>query len=61
MNIGETGILIRAKVGDNWGSFDIADPVVTDDQVREWLTEMAVERPEALIATAMILLGRKRG
>jgi hypothetical protein len=33
----ETGIYVRLKVDDRWGSYDIGNIRVSDDQVWDWM------------------------
>jgi len=53
----ETGILIRAEVGNRCGNFDIGDPKLPDREVVKWLRTHELESGfvERLV---LILLGR---
>jgi hypothetical protein len=51
----ETGIYIRAKIGERWESVDIGDPRLPDAEVEQWLRSLPTE---GLIRCGLLLLGR---
>lgn len=54
-----TGIFIREKVNGEWGSFDIGDPNLSDNQVLEWLRSRGGCNPWAENCV-LSLIGRKQ-
>jgi len=50
-----TGVFIRAKVDGKWGSYDIGDKKLSDEQIALWLITKDLDFIKRLV---MILLGR---
>ena len=53
----KTGIYIRAKVGNQWGSYDIGDPTLPDIEVVKWMNSRK-ETPLYIERLVLCLLGR---
>ena len=51
----KTGIYIRAEVDHKWGSWDIGDPAVSDEQVLSWLRSSGGYNPFAANVVGLLI------
>jgi len=58
----KTGVCIREKVDNKWGSYDIGDKRLSDQQVVGWLRQQCVtQNPESFYERlVMVLIGRAK-